>query len=397
MPTTPDYNPEQEILEILASAKETILTSKGIVHMVERPRSAAICPHCGNAHCNVKDYRTQDLIVGPGPFGKPEIIRLRKRRYVCPSCRHTFYESLTGFKRYQRRSEASKAQIILDAGNAIPFSVIAKRNATSVTTVIRLFNGISYGKPLSLPSAISIDEFKGNAQGQKYQVAVVDADTHTIVDILPRRDTREIIRYFLSFPRKERAKVKCFIMDLSPIFRKAVRDAFPHAIIIGDRFHIQRLVLWALERVRKRVQKETGSKRIFFCSRRLLIKPSEKLSEKQAERLAGALRRHEDLRKAYALKEAFKRLWQMKDNLAAGETLSGWLDLVKSSGLAEFSGILASFTEWRKEIIAAAVYGYSNGVTEGKNNKIKVLKRVSYGIRNFNRLRNRILFMEAFT
>ncbi|HHU73359.1 MAG TPA: transposase, partial [Clostridiales bacterium] len=32
-----------------------------------------------------------------------------------------------------------------------------------------------------------------------------------------------------------------------------------------------------------------------------------------------------------------------------------------------------------------------NGTTEGYNNKIKVLKRVSFGIRNFERFRNRIL------
>ena len=43
------------------------------------------------------------------------------------------------------------------------------------------------------------------------------------------------------------------------------------------------------------------------------------------------------------------------------------------------------------EILNALKYGYTNGCTEGYNNKIKVLKRISYGVRNFKRFRNRIL------
>ncbi|MCI7136110.1 MAG: transposase, partial [Clostridiales bacterium] len=34
---------------------------------------------------------------------------------------------------------------------------------------------------------------------------------------------------------------------------------------------------------------------------------------------------------------------------------------------------------------------FTNGYTEGCNNKTKVLKRVCYGVRNFHRFRNRIL------
>ena len=48
-------------------------------------------------------------------------------------------------------------------------------------------------------------------------------------------------------------------------------------------------------------------------------------------------------------------------------------------------------SHYLKEILNAFKYKYTNGPTEGYNNKIKVLKRVSYGIKNFKRFRNRIL------
>ena len=48
-------------------------------------------------------------------------------------------------------------------------------------------------------------------------------------------------------------------MDLSLLFRMVIKSMFPHATIIGDRFHIQRLVAWAMERVRN-VQKQFDEK-----------------------------------------------------------------------------------------------------------------------------------------
>ena len=48
---------------------------------------------------------------------------------------------------------------------------------------------------------------------------------------------------------------------------------------------------------------------------------------------------------------------------------------------------------WEEPIINGIVYPYSNAYTEGKNNKTKVLKRISYGIRTFENLRKRVLLI----
>ncbi|WP_039899851.1 ISL3 family transposase, partial [Acidaminococcus intestini] len=41
----------------------------------------------------------------------------------------------------------------------------------------------------------------------------------------------------------------------------------------------------------------------------------------------------------------------------------------------------------------AIIQPYSNGFTEGCNNLIKTVKRVAFGMRDFNRFRNRILYV----
>ena len=54
---------------------------------------------------------------------------------------------------------------------------------------------------------------------------------------------------------------------------------------------------------------------------------------------------------------------------------------------------ITTFTNWRTEIANIIDESVSNGFIEGSNNKIKVLKRISYGVRNFERFRNRILYL----
>ena len=59
--------------------------------------------------------------------------------------------------------------------------------------------------------------------------------------------------------------------------------------------------------------------------------------------------------------------------------------------LKEFNETLTMLANWSKYILNAFECPYSNGFTEGTNNKIKVIKRKAYGFRNFENFRNRIL------
>lgn len=398
MSTNNYYTSAITLLELVRHNKWTIQTDGTAIVELKPPRCLQTCPHCGDLTDRIKDYRWQKIYIGKWLGVNSIYIWLHKRRYYCPSCGHTFYGRLSWLLRYQQYPICLKQQIIHEASSAVSFAWIAKKYGVSITTVIRYFDYIQIPRPEHLPTALSIDEFRGNAQGYRFQVAVVDPVRHKILDILPNRDTNEIIHYFYTYSEEERRKVRYFVMDMSPLFRKAIRTVFPKAVIIGDRFHIQRLVNWAMEAVRKRVQKDLGLRRIRIKhSHVILCKPGWKVTERELPDLEYALRQSGELRHAYALKETFYRIWKMKTSGDAKEILNQWLSMVRESRLEEFSNILLTFKVWEKEIIQAVIQPYSNGPTEGKNNKIKVLKRISYGIRNFQRFRNRILFAELFS
>src|SRR5699024_11983211 len=63
------------------------------------------------------------------------------------------------------------------------FSSVAREVNLSVTTVMRVFDAISYPKAV-LPRVLAIDEFKGNAWGQKYHCILTDPEKQVVLDIL---------------------------------------------------------------------------------------------------------------------------------------------------------------------------------------------------------------------
>lgn len=75
----------------------------------------------------------------------------------------------------------------------------------------------------------------------------------------------------------------------------------------------------------------------------------------------------------------------------AKKALSNWIIQAELSGYEGFQAALTAIHNWDTYILNAFKYPYSNSFTEGCNNKTKVLKRVAFGYRNFDRFRNRIL------
>ena len=352
------------------------------------------CPHCGNSTTYIKDYRLQtvrDLVV----LGKPLIVTIRKRRYICKNCNTTFTEENPYIKRYCHFPDRLYLESIKETFCLQSFSSIAKRFGVSVTSIIRWFDNLNYPHP-KLPECIAIDELRGNAGGEKFQCNIADPVKHQVIDILPSRNTENLCKHFLEYPYKERAAVKKIIMDLSTLFRSVAKSMFPEAKIVADKFHVIRVVINSLENVRKRIQKEFhATKRKWFKrSRYLLLKPEYKLTSEDKTELARMLNSSYDLEKAYVLKERFYEVFRKQTRTEAKKELGNWLLLAADLSLPEFRHCITTFSNWKTEIANIIGERVSNGFIEGSNNKIKVLKRISYGVRNFDRFRNRILYLE---
>lgn len=383
---------EQDYISKLLDLKDVIVTKveneQNELHIyMKLPVEEHICPCCGQSTSYVHDYREQ--IIKDIPLGRRTYIHLHKRRYVCPHCRKRFYERTPFLARYHRTTTRLVAAVITAFRKLQPAKEIAAQYNLSTTTALRYFDLVKY-RGAKLPRVLSIDEFKGNAGGEKYQCILTDAAERNVIDILPNRFEDNLIRYFNSRPDK--SNVEFFVTDMNPHFKAVAQRCFPNATIIADRYHVIRQVIWAMENVRKSEQKLLSPKfrKYFKRSKSLLNKPLNKLSEDDMNQLSLMFEISPRLAQAYMLKNCFLSAMHA-DPDDAPKLLADWLFLAESYNFKEFKACITAYHNWSAEILNSLRFPWSNGFTEGCNNKTKVLKRVCFGVRNFARFRNRIL------
>ena len=181
---------------------------------------------------------------------------------------------------------------------------------------------------------------------------------------------------------------------MNPHFRQVGKICFKNAVVVADRYHVIRQAYWAMERVRKNEQNKlsAGFRKYFKKSKYLLMKPIEKLTEEEANKLALMFEISPRLADAYRLKNEFLTVIRSKSSEEGRKKLADWLFSVEVMDLPEFCDCAKAYHNWFKEILNSMDVPWSNGFIEGCNNKTKVLKRVCFGMRNFRNFRNRILF-----
>ncbi|MGN1162086.1 MAG: ISL3 family transposase, partial [Candidatus Fimenecus sp.] len=328
-------------------------------------------------------------------FGKYVTLIHNHRRYVCKECGKRFAEDNPFAPKYYRVTSRLINEILKKTESERSFTSIAKEVNLSVSTVIRFFDILSYTAPKELPEVLSIDEFKGNTGDEKYQVIITNPADGTVIDILPDRKQSHLISYFKQWDRSERSSVKFFVSDMWKPYAEISATYFKEATHLIDKYHYIRQVIWAFERVRKKIQKKYGKENrlLFKHSKRILTMRNSKLKPEQRERVEYLLYLNDDLRSAYYLKEHFYKILDCGNGAKCKELFSKWILIAENSRLSDYQDCAATFANWGKSILSTFDYPYTNGFTEGCNNKIKVLKRNAYGYRNFERFRKRILHM----
>lgn len=355
---------------------------------IELPRRKHICPCCGAETDRVHDYRMQ--IIKDVPLARDTFLHLRKRRYRC-DCGKRFFEKNTFLPRYYRVTSRLVAEIMFAFKKTVSAKDIGCRYNISSVTAIRYFN--LFNKKLTeLPEVISLDEFKGNSGGQKYNSIIVDPKERVVLDILPNRFENDLVKYFSQFSNKN--NVKYFVCNMNPHFRQVAKVCFPQATIVADKYHVIRQVYWAMEKVRKNEQNKLSVRfrKYFKKSKYLLMKRIEKLTPEETDRLALMFEVAPRLADAYRIKNDFLTVIRSKSSEEGKQQLVDWLYSVEVMNLPEFHDCTKAYHNWFQEIINSMDIPWTNGYIEGCNNKTKVLKRVTYGMRNFNNFRKRILF-----
>ena len=367
--------------------------SKNLIELwVECLLKEHICPSCNSSTSRVHDYYTRSfnhIMVGK----RTTKIYYKQRRYVCLHCGKRFAEKNSFIQKFYRHSNDVVNSVFDDLTSIKNLSQIGHDNNMSSQNVSRLMNKFMpiFHNTTSLPEAIGIDEFRGNSGGNKFQVVITDLKTHKVIDVISDRSEDALYNFFrkISNPKN----VKLVAMDLSLFFKKIIADVFPNAKIIADTFHFTRLMHWALDNVRKEVQKGLPKDmRIYFKrSRSVLHKRINDLNPDEYNQLTNMLDYNENLRWAYSIVQNLFEIIDEKNPDKKVALFKEFMTYASNCDLPEFNKHIQTYFKWHKYIINSFYTNYSNGITEGLNTKIKTLKRVSFGFRNFQNFRLRIL------
>lgn len=360
----------------------------------EMPRKAHICPACGCETNTIHDYRKQKIKDIPA-FGNMIEIVLNKRRYKCKNCNKKFYEKISFLPRYYRLTNRLASFIIANLDDTCSFTSVANKVNLSVSTVIRIFDKVSYHSHAKLSKALSIDEFKGDTGSEKYQCIITDPVNHTILDILPNRHNVYLTDYFNKYTPEERKKVEYFVSDMWRPYSDISDVFFKSSMFVVDKYHWIRQIIWAFENIRKEEQKKFSKthRKCFKRSKRLLLKRYNKLTSEQKEQVNSMLYISPILSIAYSFKESFMDILDCKNSEDAKKAMSKWIYDAQNTNIKALVKCANTLVNWSKGILNSFESPYTNGFVEGCNNKIKVLKRNAYGYKSFERFRKRILHM----
>jgi transposase len=216
-----------------------------------------------------------------------------------------------------------------------------------------------------------------------------DQGRPVILAVLDGREKERVKAFLQSIPEELRATVEQVCIDMYKGFASAVNEVLPAARVVADRFHVAKAYRAALDELRKTEMRElkaalkpdeyAGLKGVMWALRR----NHQDLTNEELQLLDLLFECSPTLRHAYQLREKLTRLFETAHSKqSARRALRRWMAEVRRSGLTCFDAFLTTLDNWMDEISNYFLSRLTSGWVEGLNNKIKVLKRRSYGIPN---------------
>lgn len=245
------------------------------------------------------------------------------------------------------------------------------------------------------PKAIGIDEISIRKR-HTYRIVVSDLIRHRAVWFGgDDRSEASMNQFYAWLGESKSRRIRLAVMDMWKPFRNATKQAAPQAAILFDKFHVIGHLSDALDQVRKKeYARLVGKDRRFIKGQKFaLLSNRENLTLEGRQALKTLLAANKRLHTAYLLKESFGQLWNYRREGWARRFFDNWRAALKWQRLKPYEKF-ADMIERHWDGIAA----YCNpdnkvslGFVEGLNNKIRVIQRRAYGLRDEEYLRLKIL------
>lgn len=456
------YFNREDLLQLFNLKNENILDidvshqADGVYVSIKLIREKHNCPVCGSGTDKVKDY-TSKKILHSLLTNYPCFIMYQARRYVCLTCKKTFYENNPFVHKNMKISVVTVSNVLQDlklVGET--FTSVGKRYGITSTTAAAIFDSHVFISRKVLPPFLCIDEcYAFSGDDGNYVCVLIDFVTKNTIDLLPSRKIEDLIKYFDLIPLEERKKVQMICIDMWETYRTIAHSKLPNCAVALDKFHVLQDLHRKVKRVRINIMNQIKPLKItskleyaakhndkdakiklndymqrdinYYLLKKfdwLLFLNYEKrktiLDLNLKKKMNHKLRRYCNYNDLLALilnidpqlKEAYYFLLNVdtffrEANYAdAKYRLNKIIDLANQSCVSHINEFGHTLMRWRIEIINSFYiietvdeFGevtsrkMNNGIAENTNRKLKLIKNHSNGYKSWDRFRNRALYV----
>ena len=358
---------------------------------LERRDMSLVCPRCQGSCARIKEGRQRCLRDLP-ILDRPVTLRLHLGRFQCSACHHRPWEKSETFGERVKWTERLYQQVRQEYLHGCPCHELASRYGLSARTVCRwTFEQSRGGRPRKLGRALGIDEY-ARRKGHRYNTIIVDLDQGRPLTTFQGRRVEDVVAWFKSRPQAERDRVEVVVLDMSKSFYSSIKEVFGDQVEVIDRFHVVQQAVGALDGVLRSIktQLEPEEAKELKKLRKRWLKLPNQLEVDELIARADWRWRFPELRAVIDWVQELRKWFERTYDKPARTALWKLIERARASALGPLQSVAGTFSRWFEPIARDIRHRYTNGMTEGFNNKIKLIQRRAFGLRNEHNRKRRI-------
>ena len=289
----------------------------------------------------------------------------------------------------------------------LAIDVLSQCDVTGATRILRISWDEAWGlmeravtrgrerKGRKVVRRIGVDE-KAAAKGHRYLTVVCDLEEGTVEHIAEDRTQESLEGYYAGLSQEQLDGLEAVAMDMWEPYVQATRARVPEAAekIVFDRFHVMGHVGKAVDTVRKQEHRDLmasgddtlkGSKYLWLYSR-------ENVPDQRREEFHALMRQELKVGRAWAIKEALRRLWHYVYPASGWKFWMRWYFWATHSRLAPIRKVAETIRRHIENILTYSQHPVTNAMSEGLNSQIQKIKSMAHGFRNIEHFKTAIYF-----
>lgn len=356
------------------------------VYVGIREDAVIVCPRCGGStkrygyEPTERSWRHADCLFYPC------YVHCRRPRVKCDKC--GVQQVTTPFERQNSRHTLlfeGYAMMLMEDVPRRKASRLLRCNEKTLASILSYWvNQAVDSLDLSDVTKLAIDETSCK-RGHDYVTVTIDAMKRRVFDVQQGRKKEAVtaMRKKLEHQGGKASNITAVTSDMSKSYLPGVKENFPKAEQIIDKFHVKKVLTDALDEVRKQEQKETANKKELFLNRHFLMTPESRMNSEQLTKLAALSKAYPKTGRAFRIVQALDLFYASKDDDEAASQSKHLYSWMRRSRLKPMKDAAETLMNHERQILNYFHDRLTNAVCEGINSMIQAAKRKARGFNTY--------------